>query len=103
MVNENSSILSLLLLLSQILSTNSSLSEGHSFLEIVSCSFYIHCTLRGVFSHEVFLLSSLYFNVYFVFGYLTWPCCHDPLFIFTIVMFRVGVGVTSHTPRISFS
>jgi hypothetical protein len=43
------------------------------------------------------------FSVYFVFGYLTWPRCWDPLFIFTIVMFRGGVGVTSHTTRIYFS
>jgi hypothetical protein len=43
------------------------------------------------------------FSVSFVFGYLTWPHCWDPFFIFTIVMFRVGVGVTSHTPRIYFS
>jgi hypothetical protein len=43
------------------------------------------------------------FNVSFVLGYLTWPRCRDPIFIFTIVMFRGGVGVTSHTPRISFS
>jgi hypothetical protein len=45
------------------------------------------------------------FNVSFVLGYLTWPRCQDPIFIFTIVMFGGGggVGVTSHTPRISFS
>jgi hypothetical protein len=53
-------------------------------------------------SHEVFPLSSLYFSVDFVFGYLTWPCFRDPFFIFTIVMFRGGVGVTSHTPMIFF-
>jgi hypothetical protein len=35
------------------------------------------------------------FSVSFVFGYLTWPRCRDPFFIFTIVMFRGGVGVTS--------
>jgi hypothetical protein len=29
----------------------------------------------------------VYFSVSFVFGYLTWPLCRDPLFIFTIVMF----------------
>jgi len=54
-------------------------------------------------SHEVFPLSSLYFILSFVFGYLTWPHCRDPFFIFTIVMFMGGVGVTSHTPRIYFS
>jgi hypothetical protein len=43
------------------------------------------------------------FSVSFVFGYLTWPHCQDPLFIFTIVMFKGGVGVASHTPRIYFS
>jgi hypothetical protein len=43
------------------------------------------------------------FSVSFVIGYLTWPRCRDPFFIFTIVMFRGGVGVTSHTPRISLS
>jgi hypothetical protein len=43
------------------------------------------------------------FSVSFVLGYLTWPRCRDPIFILTIVMFRGGVGVTSHTPRISFS
>jgi hypothetical protein len=43
------------------------------------------------------------FSVSFVFGYLTWPRCRDPFFIFTIVMFSGGVGVTSHTPKISFS
>jgi hypothetical protein len=43
------------------------------------------------------------FSVSFVLGYLTWPRCRDPIFIFTIVMFKGGVGVTSHTPRISFS
>jgi hypothetical protein len=42
------------------------------------------------------------FSVYFVLGYLTWPRCRDPIFIFTIVMFRGGVEVTSHTPRIFF-
>jgi hypothetical protein len=42
------------------------------------------------------------FSVSFVFGYLTWPRCWDPFFIFTIVIFRGGVGVTSHTPRIFF-
>jgi hypothetical protein len=81
----------------------SSRSERHSFLEAVIYSFYIHCTLRGVFSHEVFPLSSIYFSVSFVFGYLTWPHCRDPFFVFTIVMSSGGVGVTSHTPRISFS
>jgi hypothetical protein len=54
-------------------------------------------------SHEVFPLSSFIFSVSFVFRYLTWPRCRDPFFIFTIVMFRGGVGVTSHTPRIYFS
>jgi hypothetical protein len=43
------------------------------------------------------------FSVYFVLGYLTWPRFRDPIFIFTIVMFRGGVGLTSHTPRIYFS
>jgi hypothetical protein len=42
------------------------------------------------------------FSVSFVLGYLTWPCCRHPIFIFTIVMFMGGVGVTSHTPRIFF-
>ena len=42
------------------------------------------------------------FSVYFVFGYLTWPHCRDPFFIFTIVMFRGVVGVNSHTPRFIF-
>ena len=42
------------------------------------------------------------FSVSFVLGYLTWPRCRDPIFIFTIVMFRGGVGVTSHTHRIFF-
>jgi hypothetical protein len=32
--------------------------------------------------------------VSFVFGYLTWPHCQDPFFIFTIVMFKGGVGDT---------
>jgi hypothetical protein len=59
--------------------------------------------MMGVFVHEIFPLSSLYFSVYFVFGYLTWPHFRDLFFIFTIVMFRGGVGVTSNIPRISFS
>jgi hypothetical protein len=42
------------------------------------------------------------FSVSFVLGYLTWPHCRDPIFIFTIVMFRGGVGVTSQTPRFIF-
>jgi hypothetical protein len=36
------------------------------------------------------------FSVSFVFGYLTWPRCRDPFFIFTIVMFR-GVLELLHT------
>jgi hypothetical protein len=59
--------------------------------------------ITGGSSHEVFPLSSLYFSVSFVFGYLTWPRCQYPFFIFTIVMFRRGIGITSHTPRIYFS
>jgi hypothetical protein len=79
----------------------SSWSEGHSFLAIVNSSFYIYCTLRGGGGggggfHDVFPLSSFYFSVSFVFGYLTWPHCRDPFFIFTIVMFR-GVLELLHT------
>jgi hypothetical protein len=33
------------------------------------------------------------FSVSFVFGYLAWPRCRNSFFIFTIVMFRGGVGV----------
>jgi hypothetical protein len=36
------------------------------------------------------------FSVSFVLGYLTWPRCRDPIFIFTIVMFR-GVLELLHT------
>jgi hypothetical protein len=36
------------------------------------------------------------FSVSFVLGYLTWPRCWDPIFIFTIVMFR-GVLELLHT------
>jgi hypothetical protein len=36
------------------------------------------------------------FSVSFVLGYLTWPRCQDPIFIFTIVMFR-GVLELLHT------
>jgi hypothetical protein len=57
----------------------------------------------GGVSHEFFPLSLLYFSVSFVFGYLAWPRCREPFFIFTIVMFRGDVGVTSHTSRIFFS
>jgi hypothetical protein len=35
-------------------------------------------------------------SVYFVFGYLTWPRCREPFFIFTIVIFR-GVLELLHT------
>jgi hypothetical protein len=49
------------------------------------------------------LFHQFIFSVSFVFGYLTWPRCQDPFFIFTIVMFSGGVGVTSHTPKIYFS
>ena len=69
----------------------------------VLLSIYIVIWGGGVGSHEFFPLSSLYFSVAFVFGYLTWPRFQDPFFIFTIVMFRGGVGDTSHTPRIYFS
>jgi hypothetical protein len=71
----------------------SSWSEGHSCLVTVSSSFYMHCTLRGGGSHEVFPLSSFYFSVSFVFVYLTCPHWRDTFFIFTIVMFRGCVGV----------
>jgi hypothetical protein len=84
----------------------SSWSGGQGFLTNSFCSFsffFMHFYLRGEGLHEFFPLSSLYFNVSFVFGYLTWPRCWDPFFIFTIMMFRGGVGVTSHTPRIYFS
>jgi hypothetical protein len=63
----------------------------------------MHCNLRGGGGGggSSFLV---YFSVSFVFGYLTWPRCWDPFFIFTIVMFRGGGGgwSTSHTPMISF-
>jgi hypothetical protein len=49
------------------------------------------------------LFSHFIFSVSFVFGHLTWPRCRDSFFIFTIVMLRGGVGVTSHKPRIYFS
>jgi hypothetical protein len=48
------------------------------------------------------LFQDFTFSVSFVLGYLTWPRCRDPIFIFTIVMFKGGVAVTSHTPRIYF-
>jgi hypothetical protein len=73
----------------------SSWNEGQ-FPGNYSSSFYIHFTLRGDFSHEVFPLSSLDFSVYFIFGYLTWHCFEDPFFIFTIVMFR-GLLELLHT------
>jgi hypothetical protein len=43
----------------------------------------------SLFPHFIFSVSS-------VFGYLTWPRCWDPFFIFTIVMFR-GVLELLHT------
>ena len=81
-------------------------SEGHCCLATAFCSFsflfyFMHCNLRGGRGFPWGFPSFLfYFIVSFVFGYLTWPRCWDPFFIFTIVMFRGGVGVTSHTPMI---
>ena len=43
------------------------------------------------------LFTHFIFNVSFVLGYLTWPCCRDLIFIFTIVMFGGGVLELLHT------
>jgi hypothetical protein len=51
----------------------------------------------------IFSLFPHLFHCIFFFGYLTWPRYRDPFFIFTIVMFKGGVGDTLHTPRIYFS